>query len=394
MSCAIPSAHHPPDGRIDSLLNSDDPVDTMITIMDFTGVFAFSYMGSGMALRRRYNPVGLFACGFLSALGGGSVREIILGRIPFYFFDQRYFVVVLCATLLARLTHRHAALLERLALPLDAVGLVAFAFIGARVAYGANLGLAGAVSFAVLTATGGGAIADAVSGRVPAIFRDGAYAIPPILLGAAYWALGTLAVINSSTSSTLLTVTFIVRLLAVYKHGVRWWWRKVRRRRGGPALGAPGMEPCAQTELCPLRDTDRRAIDSRISRPSGGAPLPPFGLARSNARHANQHLMDGPTQKLPRAQTAGARPRSAPVWSAASHPPARHNHPVRAPGLGHSITSGADAGCLTPSGPARTTPRNAHNGDKPPPHRAPPKPPASTLPIERSEKPADSQTRR
>jgi len=79
--------------------------------------------------------------------------------------------------------------LVRAVLPLDALGSTVFAFLGARAAGQAGLGVIGMTTLALLTSVGGGVIADAVCGATPRAFRQGSCVGPPIVSGIAYWAL-------------------------------------------------------------------------------------------------------------------------------------------------------------------------------------------------------------
>jgi uncharacterized membrane protein YeiH len=100
---------------------------------------------------------------------------------------------------------------------MDAIGSVAFAFIGAHAAVTARLGIDGIVFFAVLTACGGGILCEIVARRAPRAFHDGLYVLPPVLVGCTFWALGDLFKMPLA-AGVLLAISLIVQY-AVAKWG-------------------------------------------------------------------------------------------------------------------------------------------------------------------------------
>jgi uncharacterized membrane protein YeiH len=187
----------------------------VIYILDIVGVFAFSFWGASTALQSRLNVVGVLICAFLSALGGGTIREIMLDHVPFYFHDYRYLVTVVLASMVAWITRDRLSVLMKLLVVLDAIGLVVFAYLGAHAATLAHLGLIGILLFALLTAVGGGILSDLVAHRTPQVFENALYAAPPILLAVLCWYLLDLRDLPF-TVPLLLASAFAVRMLNVY----------------------------------------------------------------------------------------------------------------------------------------------------------------------------------
>jgi uncharacterized membrane protein YeiH len=188
---------------------------SVIYILDILGVFAFSFLGACTALQGRLNVIGVLTCAFLSALGGGTIREVMLNRIPFYFHDCRYLLTVLLASMMAWIIRERLPLLRHVMPVLDAIGLVVFAYIGARAATHAHLGLSGMLLFALLTAIGGGILSDLVAHRTPQVFQNARYATPPILLAVLYWYLAE-SRDQPFTVPLLLISAFAIRMLNIY----------------------------------------------------------------------------------------------------------------------------------------------------------------------------------
>ena len=135
---------------------------TEIYVLDLIGTFAFAVYGSYFALKKDFDLFGIFLAAFLTAVGGGTIRELILGNIPFYFFDSNYIWVIAFGMLLTIGIFRKFHRVQKFFLVADAVGLATFAFIGASAAANANLGFFAVVFCATLTAVGGGVLRDLV----------------------------------------------------------------------------------------------------------------------------------------------------------------------------------------------------------------------------------------
>src|SRR5437762_1267665 len=169
----------------------------LLLALDLTGTFAFALNGALTALRMaRLDIVGVVTLGMITALGGGIIRDVLLGSLPpATFSDWRYLAVAAGGGLVAFVFGRR---LERLNTPiilLDAAGLSLFAVTGASKAMVLGLGPAQAVILGTITGVGGGTLRDVLIRQIPSVLRSGLYAIPA-LVGA--------------------TITVVVSLLGAY----------------------------------------------------------------------------------------------------------------------------------------------------------------------------------
>ena len=185
-----------------------------IYLLDLTGTFAFAVYGSYIAFRKGFDIFGITVCAFLCALGGGTIRELMLNKIPFYFYDYNYLYAVALGMLFCTFTYNQFHRINKPMLILDAVGLTAFAFIGAVKADNAHLDFAGVVFFAGLTALGGGILKDIVANETPNSFKGEVYATPPILLGVIYYLLRDYMG-GSIVAFSLIIFIFLLRVLAI-----------------------------------------------------------------------------------------------------------------------------------------------------------------------------------
>lgn len=155
-------------------------------VLDLAGTFAFALNGALTAVRAvRLDIVGVVTLAMITALGGGVLRDILLGALPpATFSDWRYLVVAAAGGLVAFVLSRQ---LERLAMPItvfDALGLSLFAVTGAGGALALGAGVGQSILLGAITGVGGGTIRDVLVRRVPSVLSSELYAIPA-LVGAA-----------------------------------------------------------------------------------------------------------------------------------------------------------------------------------------------------------------
>lgn len=160
-----------------------DTTSPLYLVLDLTGTFAFAVNGALTAIRlTRLDIVGVVTLAMFTALGGGMIRDIVLGALPpATFSDWRYLAVASGGGLLAFLFGRG---LDRLALPivvLDAAGLSLFAVSGALKGLDFGVGFGQAVILGAVTAVGGGTLRDVLIREVPTVLTSGLYAIPALL---------------------------------------------------------------------------------------------------------------------------------------------------------------------------------------------------------------------
>lgn len=158
----------------------------LLLALDFTGTFAFALNGALTAVRAaRLDIVGVVTLGVITALGGGIMRDVLIGAVPPTAFREWPYLALAGGGGLAAFAL--SQWLDRLETPinvLDAVGLSTFAVIGASTALEAGLDVTPAILLGGVTAVGGGTIRDTLVRRVPSVLQSDLYAIPA-LLGAA-----------------------------------------------------------------------------------------------------------------------------------------------------------------------------------------------------------------
>jgi uncharacterized membrane protein YeiH len=155
----------------DSLLSLSDG----LVIVEALAIFAFAISGLLEAARKRLDAVGVCMVTGLTAFGGGTLRDILLDRRPFFWVEHAtwlWALLLLCVVAMFFLRTRHFELTERAMQWPDAVGLGLFTAGGAQMALTQGTPVIVAVLMGVITAVFGGVLRDIVCNEIPSAFRD------------------------------------------------------------------------------------------------------------------------------------------------------------------------------------------------------------------------------
>ena len=149
---------------------------SLITIIEVVAILVGAVSGFIEARRKRMDLVGVFTVAFITAFGGGTLRDILLDKRPLFWVQhQEYailiFVLALIASPLLRTLRQIVS--ERVIVVADAVGLGLFAIAGVSQAQQANMPIFIASMMGVITGIFGGVLRDIVCNEVPMVFRDG-----------------------------------------------------------------------------------------------------------------------------------------------------------------------------------------------------------------------------
>ena len=172
-------------------------MDLVPVVLDLIGIFVFALSGALLAVRIHFDIVGVLVLGVVTGLGGGIMRDVLIGAIPpASFTDWRYLVVPLVAGLIAFRFHPRLAKIERYVNWFDAMGLGLFCVLGTQKALMFGLDPIPAVLMGVLTGIGGGVLRDLLANRMPIVLRQDVYALPALagsLVVAVIWEAGLFA---------------------------------------------------------------------------------------------------------------------------------------------------------------------------------------------------------
>ncbi|WP_083431986.1 trimeric intracellular cation channel family protein [Atopomonas hussainii] len=193
---------------------------TLFYLSDLFGVAVFAITGALMAGRKSMDIFGVLVVAFVTALGGGTLRDVILGRHPVSWIgDETYLTVVTLAALGTVLWVKMTRPIHELGLQVaDAFGLAVFTVIGTQVALAHEVPTSAAVIFGVMTGVAGGVIRDMICNDIPLIFHKELYATPCILGSLTYIGLQPLALASYIEVLGAMAVVLAVRLGAIFFH--------------------------------------------------------------------------------------------------------------------------------------------------------------------------------
>lgn len=154
----------------------------LFLIFDLTGTFAFAVSGAVAARQNQLDIFGIGVIAFLTACGGGIIRDICLGSTPpAGLMNHNYFLITLLALFLAVFLYRFISKLEHPVLVFDAFGLGFFSVAGAQKALHLGANAEVAILLGMITACGGGMLRDVLLTRVPVVLRREIYASAALL---------------------------------------------------------------------------------------------------------------------------------------------------------------------------------------------------------------------
>lgn len=189
---------------------------TTLYALDMLGTAAFAASGALAGVRRGMDLFGVLVLGIVTATGGGTLRDLLMGDTPpFIFKDETYLYLSVAVSIAVFIFHRHLDILANPLLFLDAVGLGTFVVIGASKALEFKFGFVGTIMMGVMTATAGGMVRDLLSSQVPMVLQREVYASACIAGAALLYLLDRTTVpVPWSLLAAAMTVT-VIRLLAV-----------------------------------------------------------------------------------------------------------------------------------------------------------------------------------
>ena len=189
----------------------------MLYILDLLGTIVFAMTGSLVARRKQLDVFGVVVIAFVTAVGGGTLRDMILGNTPvFWVHDPTYIVTVLAGVILTVFLVRFNLLPNRPLLVADACGLALFTVIGTQVALNLSTHWSIAIVMGIMSSVAGGMVRDVLSDDIPLVLRKEIYATASLCGAISYLVLvgmgfPTLAIIFS------MTLTLALRLTAIWR---------------------------------------------------------------------------------------------------------------------------------------------------------------------------------
>lgn len=188
---------------------------SILLLIDILGTLSFSVSGALTAMKKRLDPFGILIIAFVTAVGGGTLRDMLIDAPITWMRDLTFVYVIVGATLLAVIFRKKLQYVRKSLFLFDTIGIALYTVVGVEKGIAADLPPIICIALGTMSACFGGVIRDILCNEIPIIFRKNIYATACILGGAAYFLL-----LKTSLSAEVVVicsgaVVIIVRLLAV-----------------------------------------------------------------------------------------------------------------------------------------------------------------------------------
>jgi uncharacterized membrane protein YeiH len=190
-----------------------------LNVIDILGTMAFAISGAFAAIEKRLDPFGVIIIAFATAIGGGTLRDLLLGNLPVAWLRNDVTILVILAT--AILVMLLGSYVKHLAKPLflfDALGLGAFTIVGIEIAMQYHFSAGMCIALGTITACFGGVLRDVLLNKLPLIFHKEIYALACIAGGSLYYFLYQSALNNDVAKIVSILLIVLIRFIAVQYH--------------------------------------------------------------------------------------------------------------------------------------------------------------------------------
>ena len=189
-------------------------------ITNYVGIVAFAISGMLKGLKYKLDIFGVTVLGVITAVGGGIVRDMLLNEVPGSLLNEKDAYLAVITALISYLFLRNklegSKRISRLVMISDALGLAAFAIVGAEKGVNADLGPFSTAVMATLTGVGGGVIRDMLVSEIPFILKEDLYAVLCAVGGLVYWFLANKGILErEELAYTIFLLLFTIRMVAI-----------------------------------------------------------------------------------------------------------------------------------------------------------------------------------
>ncbi len=187
-------------------------------IIEFLGTFAFAISGIRHAAAKQFDWFGGYVCGIAVAIGGGTIRDVMLGVTPFWMTNPFYIICTALALIFVIIFAKHMEGLRNTWFVFDTLGLALFTIAGIQKSLVLGHPYWVAIIMGCITGSAGGIIRDVLLNNEPVIFQREIYAMAAVLGGLIYWLSDFLGLPIEVTVIASFLTTCVMRFLAVRYH--------------------------------------------------------------------------------------------------------------------------------------------------------------------------------
>lgn len=193
-------------------------VNSIQTIIEILGTLAFAISGIRHAAAKHFDWFGGIVCGFAVAIGGGTLRDVMLGLPPFWMTSPLYIVCTIVAQIFVISFSRMLKRLDNAWFFFDTLGLASFTITGIQKTIECGYPFWVAIIMGCITGAAGGVIRDVLLNKTPVVLRKEIYAMASIVGGLLYWVLTDMNVNMAITGVATFVFIVTIRILAVKYH--------------------------------------------------------------------------------------------------------------------------------------------------------------------------------
>ncbi|MDY5356616.1 MAG: trimeric intracellular cation channel family protein [Candidatus Cryptobacteroides sp.] len=186
-----------------------------ITIIDYIGTFAFAISGIRLAAAKNFDIFGAYVVGFVTAIGGGTLRDLLLGMTPFWMEQPSYVVITAVALVFVIVFRKQVVKLNNTFFIFDAIGIGLFTVVGVERSLEAGFPMWVNIIMGSITGAAGGMFRDIFINEVPLIFRKDIYAVACVLGGVTYYICLWLGYSHILTQIISAISVILIRILSV-----------------------------------------------------------------------------------------------------------------------------------------------------------------------------------
>ncbi len=188
----------------------------MFYTLDILGTIAFAISGVLVAIHKKMDPFGILIIAFVTAIGGGTLRDILIGHTPVSWMkDMTFSYVILGSTLFAIIFRNKINYLRTSLFLFDTIGIGLYTVVGIEKGISAGLHPIICIALGTISACFGGVIRDILCNEIPVIFRKEIYATACIIGGMAYFLINKLPIEGDFVFIIAGLIVIVIRLLAV-----------------------------------------------------------------------------------------------------------------------------------------------------------------------------------
>jgi len=188
---------------------------SLLLIIDILGTLSFSISGVLTAVKKRMDPFGIFIIAFVTAVGGGTTRDLLIDVPIFWMYDLRFIYTIAGASVLAIIFRRKLGYIRKSLFLFDTVGIALYTIIGVEKGIAAGFPPLICVALGTLSACFGGVIRDVLCNEIPIIFRKEIYATACIVGAFAYFGLLYTSLPQDAVILISGALVILIRVLAV-----------------------------------------------------------------------------------------------------------------------------------------------------------------------------------